>query len=82
MQEEGPGANSHSQLHRHRKIQPARWKWHQLVSFIWPVSLQLKKRRKEFGEQLENYAKDLESYHTKAEIIKRDVISSEVGASS
>ncbi|MEW5311652.1 MAG: hypothetical protein WDW38_003348 [Sanguina aurantia] len=39
---------------------------------------QLKKRRKEFGEQLEAYAKDLESYHTKAEIIKRDVLSSEV----
>ncbi|MEW5299252.1 MAG: hypothetical protein WDW36_002285 [Sanguina aurantia] len=39
---------------------------------------QLKKRRKEFGEQLEGYAKDLESYHTKAEIIKRDVIASEV----
>ena len=39
---------------------------------------QLKKRRKEFGELIDSYAKEVEGYHTKAEIIKRDQIAHEV----
>ncbi len=39
---------------------------------------QLKKRRKEFGELLDKYASEVESYHTKSEIIKRDQMSAEV----
>ncbi len=32
----------------------------------------------EFGELLERYSSDVESYHTKSEIIKRDQVSTEV----
>ncbi|GFH10428.1 uncharacterized protein HaLaN_05738, partial [Haematococcus lacustris] len=39
---------------------------------------QLKKRRKEFGDLLEQYSAEVDSYHTKSEIIKRDSIASEV----
>ena len=33
----------------------------------------------EFGEFLERYAQELEQYHTKSEIMKRDQIAAEVG---
>jgi len=39
---------------------------------------QLKKRRKEFGEVLEKYAVEMEQYHNKNEIMKRDQIATEV----
>ncbi len=32
----------------------------------------------EFGELLEKYATDVESYHAKSEIIKRDTVAAEV----
>jgi hypothetical protein len=35
--------------------------------------------QQDFGEQLEHYAVDVESYHTKSEIIKREQIAAEVG---
>ncbi|KAF5833108.1 hypothetical protein DUNSADRAFT_10689 [Dunaliella salina] len=40
--------------------------------------LQLKKRRKEFGDVLEKYAVEMEQYHNKNEIMKRDQIATEV----
>ncbi|GLI65190.1 hypothetical protein VaNZ11_008652 [Volvox africanus] len=39
---------------------------------------QLKARRKDFGELLETYAKEVESYGNKNEIVKRDQIAGEV----
>lgn len=39
---------------------------------------QLKQRRKMFGEALDQYALDVETYHTKGDIVKRDQISQEV----
>ncbi|KAG2490029.1 hypothetical protein HYH03_011494 [Edaphochlamys debaryana] len=39
---------------------------------------QLKARRKEFGELLETYSKDVDSYAAKNEIVKRDQIAGEV----
>lgn len=38
----------------------------------------LKKRRKEFGEVLEKYAAEVESYHTKSEMHRKDQIAAEV----
>jgi dynein heavy chain len=39
---------------------------------------QLKARRKDFGELLESYAREVESYGMKNEIVKRDQIAGEV----